>query len=1251
MKIEKIILNNLTSIEGEQTIDFTKEPLRSAGLFAITGDTGAGKSTILDAICLALYNKAPRFENIERIPADDIKMASDKAQQIQAGNTAGILRRGQKQGGVSLTFTTLDDERYEAEWSVKVTRNGNYNSPERKLVRLSPKKEKIDKAQIQERIEAAVGLTYDQFTRTVILAQNSFSNFLKAKTADKAVLLEKLTGTELYGSISEQIYRLATQSDNAVRDLENQMQGMLHDQLGPEELHEQQERKQLLTARKLNVEENIGLLEKQLEWSRLFEAAKQLVKQREEEFSAATKACTQMRGEELKLDRYDTLLEMQPLFQEITMRREDIDRNKLEEARNTEELTAARKALEQTAAKVDMAAERTADAEKHMEVRAAAIDRGHALTGEINVATEQVKNTEKQMLEAQRMLENRQDIFKAKQEMLDRVEKDINQKQLHKQSLSVHHLMFEKFDLIKDKISMLCNATRSNEDSHKKLEELQKRKAELKLQGEKAEKKQQDLQGRMNTLKSELEIHRHTNQGRDSSKLQKAATENRNRLAVLQRAQILWQHISEGYQQISEKLAAQKRCEADLVQKQLEAKRLEVEVKSFNEAYESISTAYTLSQSQNIVKLRKQLKEGTACPVCGATHHPYHTETERELGELLTNLNKKYLEVKEELERRSKALSDLREEIAADLARIDTMQRGRLEREERQAADVKEWESCAYLDNSFKDCSATVNHDARRMMISLLIDNASRGADEAEHELEVYNHHQAMINKLNEEIGKVNEVMEDNHTYLDKIHTETHIATVSAEDLQKTINLSDRACEELYNDLDNMITLSDWFTELKTNVDGLRQRLSNLHQDWNITCSTLEEAQRSADLLHEELKGAETNIEEAKRTVANYRTYRDLAREDLQNKHEEMRRLFGNSTPKEEADKLQKAINDARQTEQMLRRDFELEKEKVHLLEGKRDNLLKNRLDNQAELQKKNEELDLSILRFNGSHSPVQFQELARIFNDPCDWKALRSQVNALRNNLMLAENHLQQAREQLQKLQADPKRPKQDDGKENIPLETALEQEKKQFEQLMTDLSITNSKLLSHENCVRRAGQLTTELEKARQNATEWNRLSTLFGSADGKKFRTLAQSYTFRYLVDHANYHLRMLSPRYELRNIPGTLTLEIVDRDMFDQHRYVSSLSGGETFVVSLALALGLASLSSSNLVIGSLFIDEGFGNLDRDSLDLVMVALSNLENAQGRKVGVISHTEQIRSQISPQIVVKKQPGGNHSVIEIR
>lgn len=1280
MKIEKITLCNLTSIEGEQIIDFTEEPLRSAGLFAITGDMGSGKSTILDAICLALYNKAPRFDNAERIPTDDIKLASEKAQQVQASNAASILRRGQKQGSAAVVFTTSSGARYEAEWSVRITRGGNYSSPERSLTQLSPDHRKFDKAEIQSTIDQAVGLTYEQFTRTVILAQNSFANFLLAKPADKAALLEKLTGTEVYSAVSEQIFRLSQESTKQVELLEAQRSTMLQDQLDEHLLAEQQERQRLLQSKHQNTEGTVERLEQQLNWIDAFDRCSQLVAEREKAYNAATKACMEARGDELSLERYDSVLNMQPLYQEIKMRRADIDRIKHEEAENASALDEARRSLDTLNQQLDVARERTADNEKQLEERRPAINRGHALMGEMNVSTEQLKRLDEQLANAEHSAEKRQSTLQAKQEMLAKVENDMKQLQLHKQSLEAHKHMFDKFDLIMNKLPTLGEQTHRNQESHEKQTELNKRQAELRAQGEKAEQEQHNNQAKLNALKSELLIHRQTNQGHDSAKLQKAAAENRSRLAALGRAAALWQHISEGYAQIAEKTAAQKREETELAQKQLQLQKVEIEVQSSEEAFIRMSTAYTLSQSQNIVQLRKQLKEGTACPVCGATHHPYHTETERELGELLNNLDKEHAALQQDLTVKRNRLQALRVEVAADSARIEADGRALDERKKRQADDVEEWQSFAYLDNSFADCSATVNREARRMMIQLLIDNTTRAADEADRELETFNFHQQHINRLNEEIAQLDTVMATNRTYLDKVRTEAQIAAAAAEDLQQTINLSDRACAELYTDLDEMITLSGWFTEWKNNADGLRVRLTNLHGDWNQTCRSLDESERAATLLHEEIKGAEANVAEDQRHVVQCRESRDAIRENLNSKREELRRLMGNSTPQKEAETLQAAIAQAREAEQKVRTAYETSSGRLRQLEGRRDNLLQSRLDSQQKQQQKQQELDILIARYNGTHSPVQFAELDRIFTADTDWKALRSHIDALKEQRMLASNNLDQARSDLQTLQADTNRPvpnakesaaapvaessatEQPSTATNQPdnrtlylnlrsvLNAELEQQREQLEQCNKELMQVSERLAVHERCLQRSATLNDKIEAAKADQLEWTRLNTLFGSADGKKFRTMAQSFTFNYLVAHANHHLRLLSPRYELQPIPTTLTLEIIDHDMFDEHRYVSSLSGGETFVVSLALALGLASLSNENLVIGSLFIDEGFGNLDRDSLDLVMMALSNLENAQGRKVGVISHADQIRSQISPQIVLRRRPGSSSSIIEV-
>ncbi|MGL6249525.1 MAG: SbcC/MukB-like Walker B domain-containing protein, partial [Billgrantia desiderata] len=173
------------------------------------------------------------------------------------------------------------------------------------------------------------------------------------------------------------------------------------------------------------------------------------------------------------------------------------------------------------------------------------------------------------------------------------------------------------------------------------------------------------------------------------------------------------------------------------------------------------------------------------------------------------------------------------------------------------------------------------------------------------------------------------------------------------------------------------------------------------------------------------------------------------------------------------------------------------------------------------------------------------------------------------------------------------------------------------------------------------RQQQGQAELEAARAEQVRWGRINELIGSADGKAFRRIAQAYNLEQLLEHANAHLANLSRRYRLARGGSELGLLVVDHDMGDERRSVHSLSGGETFLVSLALALGLASMASGELVIESLFIDEGFGSLDPQSLALAMEALDGLQ-ALGRRVGVISHVQEMHERIPVQIQV--EPLGN-------
>jgi exonuclease SbcC len=176
----------------------------------------------------------------------------------------------------------------------------------------------------------------------------------------------------------------------------------------------------------------------------------------------------------------------------------------------------------------------------------------------------------------------------------------------------------------------------------------------------------------------------------------------------------------------------------------------------------------------------------------------------------------------------------------------------------------------------------------------------------------------------------------------------------------------------------------------------------------------------------------------------------------------------------------------------------------------------------------------------------------------------------------------------------------------------------------------------------------LTAELDSQRDRWEQWESLNELIGSKNGAKFRTFAQSLTLEALLAHSNQHLEDFAKRYALQRVPGSdLELQIIDRDMADDVRSVHSLSGGESFLVSLALALGLASLSSNKTQVESLFIDEGFGSLDPETLDIAIASLDTLQ-ALGRKVGVISHVPILVERIGAKVVVEKQGGGRSSVL---
>jgi exonuclease SbcC len=272
----------------------------------------------------------------------------------------------------------------------------------------------------------------------------------------------------------------------------------------------------------------------------------------------------------------------------------------------------------------------------------------------------------------------------------------------------------------------------------------------------------------------------------------------------------------------------------------------------------------------------------------------------------------------------------------------------------------------------------------------------------------------------------------------------------------------------------------------------------------------------------------------------------------------------------------------------------------------------------------------------------------------PADWIASeRTALHAIDNAARQAATVLQERSNQRQAHQQQ-RPPQRDSAASAVDSDSAPDAALQRAlhslaaERLSAHASATGLQLALAQDQARRVQAADLLATIAKQEATHrlWAQLNELIGAADGKKFRNYAQQYTLDVLLGYANRHLNELSRRYRLQRISDTLALMVVDQDMGDELRSVHSLSGGESFLVSLALALGLASLSSNRVRVESLFIDEGFGSLDADTLRVAMDALDGLQSL-GRKVGVISHVQEMTERIATRILVQRTAGGRSLV----
>lgn len=1241
MKINAIRIKNLASLEGLTEIDFTAQPLASAGIFAITGPTGAGKSTILDALCLALYGKTPRYLQAKE---NGIEIYDVRGSTMGQSDVRGILRDGTAEGFAEVDFIGIDGQNYRANWSVRRARNKAEGSLQADTISLKNTSTNTDlpgkKAETYKEIERLVGLNFEQFTRSVLLAQGDFTAFLKANKDEKSSLLEKLTGTHIYSEISKKIFENTRQEDLKMSVLTARMQGI--NTLSDSERTELTTQVEALTVQITQLKSEIEALSKEISWHEQYES---LFK------SKQTAAIALENTEKAVLDATNR---KKVFFQ-------------IEQAQNTrswhDALDNNQKQLDESYAnlsnmKTSLAA--LIDERNLLNIELAKREIDFSQANEIfKVAVPKIAAAKK--LDTLIFEKNKQlAVSKTDVETADAKWKihltDVQRKEIEKKQIATEIQLIkewqEKFaakkpialqkDLI---ISKLEDAEKLR--SQNKIAQDEQRKLESNiLQWEETLKNRsatfEQLEKEVEILQKEAEVFTKMLMLFPIEQINLDKDETDNAINTSIEAQSIWNvlfSLSSTFEILSQQ---QKSDQTDFAQKNEKLLGIKIQLNQQFLAKETSANMFEkarLSASENIENLRLQLVDNEPCMVCGSENHPYSLHNPQ-LEKVLSTLEemhqqneKKYMtsfaessRLVQELETLDQKIKDQEKEIAAKKSLVEN--------------EKTTWEQLPVS----KNCSK-IPDDRKSNWLEDEIKNLKEKQTHLQTQIKA---HAELKSKLEAAKSQHEQAKfkKDNWSAESKeISSQLAVILEKKEGLTKAISQVTNDLANLKNSLSVYFDSENWFQNWNEKPQEFRDSIISFATDWQTKSEKLE---RDRSLLTTtisilgQLKSQEKSIlEEIEQKTKIHHT---IAEELIKIIHERKAIFDGQPADLMEqkfseavlaAQKNLEVVKNNLNENSILQASLEAQKaavsaniEKVTLEIKNFSEKIKNWLENYN--LKSQENLSISDLRKLLIYAPEWIENERMALQNFADEQTKAASILFERTQIL--DEHI--GKRPTERLLEDLK----------ILYETA----KNQNEHLTQTKANIGFKINEDESNKLKLGDLLKEIATQSKITDNWSKLNESIGSADGKKFRQIAQEHTLEVLLQFANKHLQELTNRYKIERIPNTLGLQVVDQDMGDEIRTVYSLSGGESFLVSLALALGLASLSSSKMKVESLFIDEGFGSLDPNTLNIAMDALERL-HSQGRKVGVISHVQEMTERILVQIKVSKKSSGR-SMVEV-
>ncbi|WP_286235623.1 AAA family ATPase [Thalassotalea sediminis] len=1238
MKILSLRFENINSLKGQWFIDFSASPFDECALFAITGDTGAGKTTILDAICLALYHQTPRIS------------VSESQNQLMTRHTANCL--------AEVEFE-VNGQGYRAFWSQRRAKNQLDGKLQKQVTELAYRDGRIIAnkiSDVKQHIEQITGLNFSRFTKSMMLSQGQFAAFLNASDKDRAELLEQLTGTEIYSIISQQVYENFRQAKEQLTLSKSHLEQL---ELLDEATKQSYEQEQALLAT-----EEATFIKQRQDWSQLADKLRQQHELEQQSVKAehvlkAANELAQENAQQLaKLTLAEPAEELRNVFGDFKLHQAQLQElNSAIEQKNTNMAELEKAVNEQQDALAAYQKLHDSTLETIANKESLLVSQVIPLDSQLSLIKEQKENTQQaitQSIEAQKNAE--QQLSQVAQEQ-QRQQAQFSQLQQRLQRVAYADTLSNKLPLWRHQEQSLLQQAQQQTtllDKYKKNEEQyqqainQEKSLLADIEAEKTPLQQQQSQlqdtiERQKALLATFDCQTENELHQLASTKQQFGQRLNDCLNSAANIATTEQHVIEVNQQILAKTQQLQTTERSLIDCRERFKAVKQQLKDVE---------LIVNQQQAILSLahhRANLLPNDACPLCGATEHPLIEEYQQvqpdEHQQRLTALSSDL----QRIEKEGKGINSDYDRLASAIETLKNQQQSLLQQ---QASNVQQLaEKSDYLPENtvVTDNSSTINN-----LNQLLVSNNTS------------------IEKLNEALGKLTiinrEVEQLQQTiqaaqkqYDEKINQQTlttnQIAAQqqSLQQLTQQIQESEQQCvastQQLKADISSIVgdeplpfmstdgesielgKFSQWLADKSTLLEGWRQDKEMLvsiekslvefnHQFAQFT-QQIERLKQEKEKQQQQLISINSELDtlyKKRSELVGEAAVEDI-RADL-----DLQKTEANNVLKLKQEGLQEVhaqLTSTRAivvnlTEQLQQQKVKLEQATTAWEKALSQSQFTTLEDVESALMGSSERQKIATI---AKEIEQKHQQAEHLKNDVSNRKAmLLPEIAALKKREIHAED-VSQCQDKLANIERSLKELQLNLGR----IQATLAQDEKQRKKQLT---------------------LIDDIEKSQQHHDDLSHLNGLIGSASGDKFRRFAQGLTLNHLVYLANHRLEKLHGRYLLQcNSEEKLALAVIDTWQADTVRDTKTLSGGESFLVSLALALALSDLASAKTQIDSLFLDEGFGTLDNETLEIALDALDNL-NASGKMIGIISHVDALKERVDVQIKVHKKSGLGYS-----